>query len=87
MQPPARTAFIATTLCALLCIAAYIAFAVYLATHRPTDPGGIFCWPMSANGVVFLTWGDTIIRTALRYAAFISTAAAVALDLATRPRR
>jgi hypothetical protein len=87
MQPLAKAAFVATTLCALFCIAAYIAFAVYLATHRPTSPAGIFCWPMSANGVVFLTWGDTIVRTALRYAAFIAAAAAVALDLALRSRR
>jgi hypothetical protein len=83
----AKAAFVATTLCALACIAAYIAFAVYLATHRPTSPAGIFCWPMSANGLIFVTQDDTMIRAALRYAAFIAAAAAVALDLALRSRR
>ena len=82
----AKAAYVAATLCALLCIAAYIALAVYLAAHRPAVPGGIFCWPMSANGLVYLTREDTIIRTALRYAAFIAAAGAVALDLALRRR-
>jgi hypothetical protein len=86
-MPLAKAAFVATTLCALLCIAAYIAFAVYLATHRPSYPEGIFCWPMSANGLIFVTRDDTIIRTALRYAAFMAAVAAVALDLLLRSRR
>jgi hypothetical protein len=87
MQRLAKAAFVTTACSALVCIAAYIALAIYLATHRPAFPEGIFCWPMKAAGLIYVTRYETVISATLRYAAFIATVIAVALDLSLRPRR
>jgi hypothetical protein len=87
MQGLAKAAFVATALCALVCIVAYIALAIYLATHRPANPEGIFCWPMNAGGLIFVTRGETVLSAMLRYAAFITMVIAVVLDLSLRSRR
>jgi hypothetical protein len=86
MPRVAKPAFVVAAICALLCIAAYILFAIYLETHRPRFPEGLNCWPVKAVGLVFTTRDESVLNHGLKYTAFVVALMAVALDV-LRTRR